>query len=403
VHMSVRKSFFIFFRGLIAVVLPATALASGWTFAGRAEGQSAFRNLALSQQASSAYTPSQIATAYDFAPIYKAGINGTGQTVALIELDAPSTSDLTQFDQTYSLPSPKIKQYYVGRKKFKVNAGEEATLDVEWLHALAPGASIQIYYLKTQAVNPKSWQEMGSVLRSAAANGARIVSVSLGTCRASKGYMATDSALASLEQKGVSVFVASGDDGSNPGPTRDCGSLPGVSYPAGDPWVVAVGGTSLQLNGDSTIALETAWKLSGGGLVAKFQRPAWQQAATLPADAYRWAPDVSFVADPSTGVRVYFRGHWHQVGGTSLGAPGWAAAWALIRASAQQAGVSVGAAPSLIYKIGNSSTYPQAFHEITEGSNGLYDAGPGWNAVTGWGTPDVANLATAVQAVASAG
>jgi kumamolisin len=164
-----------------------------------------------------------------------------------------------------------------------------------------------------------------------------------------------------------------------------------------------VGGTSLQLSSDGTIALETAWQLSGGGLVAKFQRPSLQQAATLPADAYRWAPDVSFVADPSTGVRVLYRGRWHQIGGTSLGAPGWAAAWALIRAGAQQAGITIGAAPSLIYKIGNSPAYAQAFHEITQGSNGLYDAGPGWNAVTGWGTPDVASLATAIQAVASGG
>jgi subtilase family serine protease len=218
---------------LIAVVLPATALAGGWTSSANAKGQNTFRSLALSQQASSAYTPSQIATAYDFTPLYKAGIDGTGQKVALLELDAPSTSDLTQFDQAYSLPSAKIKQYYVGGKKFKVNVGEEATLDVEWLHALAPGASIQLYYLKTRAVNPKSWQQMGSVLRTAAANGARIVSISLGTCRASKGYSATDSALASLEQQGVSVFVASGDDGSNPGPVNDCGRLPGVSYPAG--------------------------------------------------------------------------------------------------------------------------------------------------------------------------
>jgi kumamolisin len=401
--MRVSRNFFVFFRGVIAAVLPATALLGSWTSGAQAQGRSAFRSLAAPRQLSSAYTPSQIATAYDFTPLYQAGINGTGQKVALLELDAPSTSDLTQFDQSFSLPSLKMKQYYAGGKKFNVKIGEEATLDVEWLHALAPGASIQVYYLKTQTVSPKSWQEMGTALRTAATNGSRIVSISLGACRATKGYTATDSALASLEQQGVSVFIASGDDGSNPGPVKDCGSLPGVSYPAGDPWVIAVGGTSLQLNDDSTIALETAWRLSGGGLVAKFQRPVWQQATTLPADAYRWAPDVSFVADPSTGVRVFFRGRWHQYGGTSVGAPAWAAAWALVRASAQQAGLAVGAAPSLIYKIGNSSAYTQAFHEITQGSNGLYDAGPGWNAVTGWGTPDVANLATAVQTIAKGG
>jgi kumamolisin len=206
------------------------------------------------------------------------------------------------------------------------------------------------------------------------------------------------SALAAAEAKGVSVFVASGDDGDLPGPVRQCGTTPAVSYPAADPSVVAVGGTTVQLNTTGSILSESAWSLSGGGIAA-FLRPSWQSAPSMPSDSQRWAPDVSFLADPQTGVEVFYHGRWHQVGGTSVGAPAWAAAWSLIRGAAQQAGKSVGAAEPLIYRIGNSSANVRAFHDILTGSNGVYKAGPGWDPVNGWGSPDVANLAAAVQAL----
>lgn len=386
-------------RLLRAIPLVAVAATGAWVAPARSQNGSTLHTLAVEHQISSAYTPQEIATAYDFTPLYKSGIDGTGQKIALIEADALSTGDLSQFDGSFGLSSPKIKQYYVGGKKFKLRVQDETNMDVEWVHALAPGASIQIYYIKHQDVRKGGWTEMGNLLRKAAANGASTITISLGVCGTSRGYTAVHSALSALIGQGISVFVASGDDGDLPGPAKDCGNLPGVGYPASDPSVVSVGGTSLQLNDDSTISNEVAWKLSGGGLAVKFHRATWQQAATLPNDVYRWAPDVSFLADPATGVRVYSRSRWHQYGGTSLGAPAWAAAWALIRESGEQAGKSIGAAPASIYQIGNSSSYGQAFHDITEGSNGQYQAGPGWDAVTGWGTPDVANLAAAVQSL----
>jgi kumamolisin len=199
---------------------------------------------------------------------------------------------------------------------------------------------------------------------------------------------------------GVSVFVSSGDDGARPGPVGQCGRAYNVAYPAGDPSVVSVGGTSLNLNDDGTIADETGWRYSGGGsYLTKYLpllRPAWQVAASLPQDKYRWAPDVAFDADPETGVSVAENGRWSQEGGTSLGAPAWAAIWALLRQDAQNNGKSLGVAPRVVYRIGNSAQYSSAFHDIVSGSNGKFSAGPGWDAVTGWGTPDVANLATAL-------
>jgi kumamolisin len=154
-----------------------------------------------------------------------------------------------------------------------------------------------------------------------------------------------------------------------------------------------VGGTSLHLKRDDTIASETAWSLSGGGQAKSLLRPDWQVASEMPEDPYRWAPDVAFLGDPHTGVAAFFDGDWQKVGGTSLGAPAWAAAWTLIRQSAQQSGTPAKAAGPFLYGVANSADYANGFHDITTGSNGRYRAQAGWDAVTGWGTPDVAGLA----------
>lgn len=345
----------------------------------------------------SAYDPDQIASAYDFAPLAEQGIDGTGQTVALLELGSANPSDIATFDRTYNLPAPAIRQFYAGGRAFRLFRSQEAALDVEWLHALAPGAAIQIYYINRNQPMSVAWGAMAHALSSAAGRGASIISISLGACRAGPGSRAVTAALANLIRRDVSVFVSSGDSGDHPGSTRDCGSGLGVAYPASDPNVVAVGGTSLHLNPDGSIAGEVAWKLSGGGVVTSLQRASWEHATTMPRDTHRWAPDVAFVGDPRTGVNYFANGGWHQAGGTSLGAPTWAAAWALVRENADQWGEQVHPASRLLYRIGHSPEYHQAFHDITLGSNGTYHAGPGWDAVTGWGTPDVAAIAQIVQ------
>ncbi|GAC1512513.1 MAG: hypothetical protein NVS2B16_15560 [Chloroflexota bacterium] len=392
-------------KGWSPIARAATAILSGVALvsvdqasASAARHSDVFRGLSVSRQFATAYTPAEIAAAYDFTPLYASNIDATGQTVALIEIGHANPSDLQQFDQQFNLRAPKIKEYYAGGKAFKTRSDGETALDIEWLHALAPGARIQVYYMKSRQVNQSGWKQMASLIRSAASNGAGTISISIGTCGTSPGYTATKSALAAVRKQGVSVFVASGDFGDHPGPTSDCGRSVGVGYPSSDPSVVAVGGTSLQLNDDNTIASEVAWALSGGGLVSKFLRPAWQTAPGLPPGTSRGVPDVAFLADPATGVAIYYNGRWRQGGGTSLGAPSWAAAWSLVRQSVQQNGLTVHAAPSLLYSIANSSTYHDVFHTITSGSNGQYSAGPDWNPVTGLGTPDVAKLVAQVGA-----
>jgi kumamolisin len=341
-----------------------------------------------------AYSPAQIATAYNFLPLYKEKIDGTGQTIALIELDQYSAVDLATFDQSYGLAAPSVQPFYTGGRPFTLDSEPETAFDLEWAHALAPGANIQIYYLNQAK---PVWKQMAWALHMAAANGAGIVSISLGACIRGSKYRVTRRALSDLMKEGVSVFVSSGDYGDHAGPKHQCGTGLGVSYPASDPSVVAVGGTSLYLNQDDTIQSEIAWRLSGGGRAAGIIRSPWDHATTMPSGRERWAPDVAFLGDEKTGVSYFQNGQWAEAGGTSLGAPAWAAAWALIRQYMGASAATMNPAAKLIYRIGNSPEYGAAFHDITSGSNGFYRASVGWDAVTGWGTPNVAGMATTVK------
>jgi subtilase family serine protease len=344
------------------------------------------------------YTPSQIQTAYDVSPLLSAGVNGTGQTIALIEFDRFTSDDLATFDSTFGLPAPSIKQYYLGgATAASMPQQGEATLDVEWAHALAPNAAIQVYNIPNVKAGARGWKLVARAVTEAAANGSKTISLSFGACGATSGYKTLQTALSSVLANGVSVFVASGDDGALSGPAKDCGGTPAVGYPASDPSVVAVGGTSLLIDQTSAIGREISWNLSGGGKGKPLARPVWQVTPNLKPGKFRYAPDVSFLADPSTGVSIYFQGQWQAAGGTSLGAPAWAGIWSLVNESAQNAGKTIQPAPQSVYAIGNSSAYASAFHDITSGNNGLYRARVGWDAVTGWGTPNVATLSTDEQ------
>jgi kumamolisin len=191
----------------------------------------------------------------------------------------------------------------------------------------------------------------------------------------------------------VALFAASGDYGDHPCPTSPA---VGTVYPASDPDVTAVGGTDLTLTSSGAYAGETAWSGSGGGYSKDFPRPSWQTGSPI-FTKYRNIPDVAFDADPRTGVAVYFQGQWAEVGGTSLGAPSWAAIWTLATQYHQQrTGKILGYPNPLLYGLANSAKRTAVFHDVTTGSNGTYQAGPGWDFVTGWGSPNVYNLVRAL-------
>ena len=211
-----------------------------------------------------------------------------------------------------------------------------------------------------------------------------------------KGEMQTDDQyFAILAGAGVSVFVSSGDGGSSPG-LNGYGDNTGpvqVESPASDPNVTAVGGTSLFLKvSTGVVSSESAWSLGGGGSSQQFARPRWQNGAGVPAGANRLVPDVALVADLNTGGYLIFNGQLYVVGGTSWSAPAWAAICARINQ------VRYNTATPPLGLLG-PKTYPllgsSSFRDITAGSNGpngVYNAGPGFDLCTGIGVPVIDSL-----------
>lgn len=203
-----------------------------------------------------------------------------------------------------------------------------------------------------------------------------------------------DQTLKQAAAQGQSLFVSSGDTGSF------CGALvgvngvpvgiPSVEYPASSPYAVGVGGTTVvgsnPVPGVST--REIAWYAGGGGISYTEPKPAYQ---TSPVPARRGVPDVALDADPTTGYKVIVNGTQQIIGGTSASAPAWQGYWA--RAQGARGGALGFASPRLY---GAATTNPAGFHDVTVGGNGLFAATPGYDYVTGLGTPDVAKLIPAL-------
>jgi len=196
-----------------------------------------------------------------------------------------------------------------------------------------------------------------------------------------------------LAAAGVNVFVSTGDAGSNPDQTGQGATGPlQVEYEASDPCVVAVGGTTLKLASDGSVASEVGWASSGGGKSMYFTRPAWQDAPGISGNR-RLIPDVAATADPDEGGFVLLNGNVEQYGGTSWSAPVWAGFCALLNEARTKAGKA--ALPFL-----NPLIYPlrsECFRDVPKGSNGAYHAVAGYDLVTGLGVPNVKALIQALS------
>jgi kumamolisin len=347
------------------------------------------------------YIPSQLMSAYDVLPLHRQGLNGQGQTIGFIEVDGIDPGDLTFFDSTFHLTKPRLAVYVPKDSTGgALDPGGETTMDLEYAHAIAPAARLQVYEVFRVGDFQNYSGALADAVRGALAGGATEISISLrGTgsifCSTSWAARHLHPALQEAAQAGVPVFAASGDDGDMP-----CDSLgailPGTVYPASDPNVTAVGGTTLTITPSGGYGGETAWDGSGGGISTDFSRPSWQTGSS-DASKYRNVPDVAWDADPASGVPVYLQGQWQQTGGTSLGSPCWAALWALAsQYHHQRTGKYLGNANPLLYRLASGPRYHQLFHDVTSGDNGSYEAGPGWDAVTGWGSPDAYKLVHAL-------
>jgi kumamolisin len=364
--------------------------------------------------------PGGFADAYDIRPLWGRGDLGQGETIVFFEIDGYSPADLAAYAARFGLPPFADPLPHIGPLNLKP-AGE-SDMDIEAAHGIAPAANLVYVNLTSfggkNASAASQFQQAFSTV--AQHYPGAIWSVSLGQCEAifsPTDVAAVNNAVKLAEQGGTSAFVSSGDDGG-----LECLGVhqqdpqvpaPGISFPGDLPQVTSVGGTTLALTTAGQYLGETAWtepllsQGSTGGQSSILPAPSWQQAPGV-ASPYsdgticgqrsgsycREVPDVSADAAPQTGAAIRFTGRWLSSGGTSLATPVWAALTALIDQYLQSQGHQpVGFANPLLYRLARSSPPYPPYHDVTVGTNDLYPAGPGYDMVTGLGTPDAWNLA----------
>jgi subtilase family serine protease len=309
--------------------------------------------------------------------------SGAGQTVAIVDAfdDPYASSDINTYSAQFGLPATCTRTrtrgcfHFTVARPFGIGGldlgwAAEESLDVDMVHAIAPRASIVLVEARNNMVGP-----MFRALGYAATLHPAVISNSWGL----GGELASESADDHLCRLAGGVCTFATGDLGNPG-----------GYPAYNPAVIAIGGTSLGLTAAGAILSETAWPESGGGVSAFEPRPAYQdQVNTFPN---RGIPDVSFDADPRTGVAVYdsASGGWIEPGGTSVGAPAWAAILAV--ADQLRAAHSKGPLTAVGYEAQRALYQLRSgLYDITTGSNGscgtVCTAGPGYDFVTGLGSP----------------
>ncbi|HWE13373.1 MAG TPA: S53 family peptidase [Solirubrobacteraceae bacterium] len=353
--------------------------------------------------AASSFTPVQIADAYAFPP----SSTGQGETVGILELGGGfSTSDLSTYFTGLGLSTPTVTAIGVDGGKNSPGADQgadgEVMLDIEVVGAVAPGAKIAVYFA------PNTDQGFIDGLSTAVhdtTHAPSVVSISWGQSEdawSAQARAQMEQVLTEAGGMGVTVTVAAGDNGStdNVGDGRQH-----VDFPASAPHALACGGTSLRLSG-TKIASERVWNdpgdgATGGGVSRQFSLPSYQSDAKVPHNVDsgspgRGVPDVCGDADPQTGYAIRVDGADETIGGTSAVAPLWAG---LIARLNEQLGAPLGFVQPRLYALLGTA----AFHDISQGDNGSYRAGPGWDACTGLGSPDGTALASALRVPAAGG
>jgi subtilase family serine protease len=351
------------------------------------------------------YSPGQYQVAYGVAPLLISGITGRGETVVMPELaNVPGPDytdirkDLAAFDRKFGLPAAKltVTTTLAGASAPYV-AGTEEVEDTEIVHAMAPGATLDVVLVPHTAVADAAnfTAALTGVIHVAITQNAAVVSIS-----GSKGeHLFTPAevtrihaALHQAEHRHVTVVASSGDTGV----ISDNGPPVQVSLPASDPLVLGAGGTALNASYiTGAYHGEMAWnadtEASAGGYSSLFPRPSYQDGVPR-IGRMRGVPDV---ADASTAMTLTFSGGvLYPAQGTSAATPLWAA---LIALADQEAGHHLGFVNPAIYAIASSPAYHRAFHDVVTGDNSVlwpagvyvgYNAAPGWDPVTGWGSPN---------------
>lgn len=392
-------------------------------------------------------TPAQVRGAYGVNNVSFNGIsgNGSGETIAIVDAydDPNALSDLNAFSSHFGLPAFNSGSGSPTFAKLNQSGGtslpgtdpagpysstgggdweQEESLDIEWAHAIAPQANIKLY--EASSAGSGLYTAISTARQT---SGVTVVSMSWGGSEFSGetsydgSYFTTPSGHVGAGglAGGITFVSSSGDQGAySPGTSSYA-----VSYPAASPDVLAVGGTSLTVSGNSYVS-ESGWGNgtssgsaggSGGGVSSQESQPAYQKGVVTQTSSGRALPDVSMLADPNTGVPVY--DSWDfgastpwipgYEGGTSLAAPMWGALVAIADQgrNINHLGSLDGATQTIptLYKLPASD-----FHDVTTGNNG-YAAGPGFDLVTGRGSPiantlvaDLAGVSTSTAPAPSA-
>jgi len=407
---------------------PGQAALKRTTATPSAAGPQACTDASQTATENGAYTASQLASYYLMSPLYSDGDLGQGVRVALAEIGPNLPSDISAYEQCYGIKTP------VSYLKIDGGAGTgsgapspEAALDIEDVAGLAPGISVDVY----QA--PNSDADVYDMFKAIVdTDKDKVVSASFGECEAlieanDPAYFTDVTTLMSQAQtQGQTVFASAGDTGSS-GCYGNGEATPDDNFPASSPFVVAVGGTTIESGGGETVWNESADEAgaAGGGDSTAWCMPAYQYQTAIPGlvnslsetnavcvkankgGYVREIPDVSADADPESGYVIYAAGQWQSVGGTSAAAPLWAAIAALIDSSPFCADYGSGAAgvlPAGLYgmmALDHSYVYesvPEGLLDITEGNNdytptgytgGLYPATEGFDMASGLGVPIV--------------
>ena len=371
-------------------------------------------------------TGAEVATLYRFP----AGFDGSGQTIGIIELGGGyRPSDLNAYFSTLGLSAPTVIPVSVdggtNAPSSASSADAEVVLDIEVAGAAAPGAKFVVYFAPNDAASNGFLDALTKAVHDTE-NNPSVISISWGGPEetATNGFQVQfDKELQAAALLGITVCVAAGDDGAADMAPKVWDGKAHVDFPSSSPFALSCGGTHLVAAND-TISGESVWNqnqadvspdagldgsfgASGGGVSSAFSIPAYQQQASVPTAPNpsgfkgRGVPDVTGDGDPDTGYKILVDGQNVQVGGTSAVAPLWAALFARIN---QKLKGRVGFVNPQLYALGAGSG---GFHDITVGSNRVsyrqfknigYDAGPGWDACSGLGSPDGTLLSDVLKA-----
>ena len=365
-------------------------------------------------QNTTALTPPQVASLYNFP-----AVDTSGQSIGLIEFGGPSgteppagytASDITAYFAGLGLPAPTLTPVGVdgagnSPSGNPASPDTEVTLDIDVAGSVAPGARIAVYFAPW---TEQGWVDVITTAVHDAANAPSVLSISwawgefetFGFDWSAAAMDAVSQTFQEAAALGVTVFAASGDDGSN------CQVGDGkahVYYPASDPWVTCCGGTTIS-NVSGSSFTESTWTRTGGGISDHFGKPMWQTWAGVPGGVNngrvgRGIPDVAGNADPASGYQLIVGGQSvGPVGGTSATAPLYAGLVARLNADL---GEPVGYLNPNLYMLQQG----YAFRDINDGASNAvggapgYASGPGWDACTGWGSIDGTALLTSLRGV----